>query len=287
MIGRAMRTKALQEKQIPGKRACHGGRRHPMIQGHEAAIVGKREREQIDVRDLVMTEHAWPVDDSPRSQRNVIGPERMIQPRADAGEFLRDDLEPDRTEFAVAREIQDADDAVLHEWASGNLELAPFDESQRLRMEYVRLVEQCNPDVDVQQMAQALHPFLVHQRPHVFGRDDLAARRQDGVSGLWLRQNSSRLALRFDAVAGETRNRFAERNAFASGVRTSVSGNVVVERKCGPHAGSIASMHHFRNNASFSHHGVNVASRVGGGVDALVEASFKVTPPGMGAEVPE
>ena len=135
MIGRAVRTKALQEKQIPGKRAYHGGRRHPMIQGHEAAIVGNGEREQVDIRDLVVTEHARPVDDSPRSQRNVVGPERMIDTRADIGELLRDDLESDRAEFAVAREVQDADDAVLHERTGGNPELAPFDESQRLRME--------------------------------------------------------------------------------------------------------------------------------------------------------
>lgn len=250
MIGRAPRSRALQEKQIPGLRAHHGGRRYPMIERHEAAIVGNSKREQIDIRDLVVTQDARPVDHSSRAQRNIVGPERMVRLRADVGEFVRDDLESDRPELTVTREIQDADDAVLDERARGDPELAPFDEFQRLRMEYVRLVEQCNPDVDVQQMPHALQPFLVHQRAHVFGGNDLAARGQDGVSGLGLRQNRLRLALRPDAVAGQTRNRFTQRNVFALGMCASVSRNVVVESKCCPHAVSLASTHHFRIIAS-------------------------------------
>ena len=57
--------RSLQEQQIPGARPHDGGRCNPMIQCHEATVVDDRERQQIDVGDLV-----WP---STRCQLTMPG----------------------------------------------------------------------------------------------------------------------------------------------------------------------------------------------------------------------
>lgn len=261
----------LQAQRMPIGGTDDLARRDPMIERDQASVVHDGERQQAEVRDLVVSRDPRPVHHARCAQRDIVRPERVVDGRTDFGDFLRDDFEADRPELAVAGQIEDADNPILDERARRGLDATTFDERQRLPVENVCLVEQRHPDVDVQEMAQ-LDPFLVHQMADVIGCDRLVAGRQQGEAGLRLGQRRVGPTLRHDALPGETRHDLAERQVFVPRLRARTGDDVVVEGKRGSHRLARASTLRFRINASkvSARHGTNPIR-----ADALVDAVKK------------
>ena len=121
-----------------------------MIQGNKAALARHRQCKQVNVRDLVVTQHTVPVDASFCSQGHLVWPKLVIKISADLLELVLDRLKSSRPQPAVARQIEDTDHPVFNDWTSGNLDLAPLRKRQGLGVVDVCFIEQRDPYIDVQ-----------------------------------------------------------------------------------------------------------------------------------------
>lgn len=121
-----------------------------MVQGNKAALARHSQCKQVNIRDLVVPEHAVPVDTGFCSQRHLIRPKLVVKISADLLELVLDRLKSCRPKSAVARQIENADHPVFNDWASGNLDLAPLRKRQGLGVVNVCLIEQCDPYIDIQ-----------------------------------------------------------------------------------------------------------------------------------------
>ena len=101
----------------------------------------------------------------------------MVKLSANGIQFLTDRLKPDGAEFAVSGQVKNANNTILNQRASRHFQSGPFDKRQRLRVKDMRLIEQCDPDIYIQQITHALNAFLIHQGTHMLRRDDLRASR--------------------------------------------------------------------------------------------------------------
>jgi len=101
----------------------------------------------------------------------------MVKLSANGIQFLTDRLKPDGAEFAVSGQVKNTNNTILNQRASRHFQSGPFDKRQRLRVKDMRLIEQRDPDIHIQQITHALDAFLIHQRTHMLRRDDLRASR--------------------------------------------------------------------------------------------------------------
>lgn len=69
--------------------AAHGSEGDALIEGDEAAAVFYRQREQMQIGDLVVAVHAVDVDGSVIAQGDIVGPEFMIEGVAGMTKCLR------------------------------------------------------------------------------------------------------------------------------------------------------------------------------------------------------
>ena len=105
--------RGLQQQQVPGAGANNGTQGYPVVERHQTAQVGHRQRQQIYIGDLVVPEHPCPVDQTFGAQRNAVRPERVVEIAANLAQFVAHRLEADRTKPAVSRQIQYPYDAVF------------------------------------------------------------------------------------------------------------------------------------------------------------------------------
>lgn len=128
----------------------------------------------------------------------------MVKLSANGPQLLTHRFKTDRAKFAVSREVENANNAILNQGASCHFQSRPFDKRQCLRVKNVRLIEQCDPDIHIQQIAHALNAFLIHQRTHVLRSDDLRARRQQCIFAIELWSGKVRDVLHTNSITRQT-----------------------------------------------------------------------------------
>lgn len=111
-------------------------------------------RQQIQIGNLVMTQHARPVDKTTGAQRQAIGPEFVVQIAKNFAQFVADLVKANGAKFAVARKIQNANNAVFHQGAARNFQVSLLKKSQHAQMVDMRLIKQRYPYIDIKQKAQ-------------------------------------------------------------------------------------------------------------------------------------
>lgn len=135
------------------RRAAHRAHRNGLVERHQASVVLDRKGQQVHVGDLLVAANPRPVDRAVVAQREVIGPERVVQFRAGALQLAAYTVQAEGADPSVGRKVQDADHAVLDQRTGRDLQARFGKQGIRARRMHVRIVEQGHPDVDVEQQA--------------------------------------------------------------------------------------------------------------------------------------
>ena len=105
-----------------------------------------RRREQVDIGDLLVPMHTREVDMGVVAQRNIIGPELVVELGAGLAQALPNEAQTDGTSAAGVRQVQGPYHAVLDQRTGGDLDAWLADESVGLRRRHVRIAEQRHPE---------------------------------------------------------------------------------------------------------------------------------------------
>ncbi len=116
------------------------------------------QREQVQVGDLVVALDPREVDAGVVAQSDVIGPELVVERAAGFAEACADPLHRQPAGAAVGRQAHHPDHAVLHHRATGDLGVVGVDEGLGPRRELMGIVEEGDPDVDIEQRTRAQMP---------------------------------------------------------------------------------------------------------------------------------
>ena len=108
----------------------------------------------------------------------------MVKFGANGLKFVAHGLDTNRSVAAVGGHVEHPDHTVFYQWTTGNLNLGLTHQREGLRMVHVRLVQQRDPDIDIEQVAHGSDALLVQQIANMFGRDDFIACREQRVLAL-------------------------------------------------------------------------------------------------------
>jgi hypothetical protein len=131
--------------------ALDAGQRNGLVKTGQAATPVHGQRQQVEVGDLVVTLHALEIDMAVVAQRDVVGPELVVQRRAGLLQPFTHPLYRQAAVAPVAGQTHHADDAIFDQRAGGDLHAALFDEGVGAVRELVRVIEQRHPDIHIQQ----------------------------------------------------------------------------------------------------------------------------------------
>ena len=110
-----------------------------------------REREQIQISDLMVAVHAVEIDGAVIAQRHIIGPELVVERRAGARQLCVFALQPQRAAPAIAGLVKHADYTICHQRAGRDGNARRFEQRVTLCRCDTGIVKQRYPDIDVQQ----------------------------------------------------------------------------------------------------------------------------------------
>ena len=96
-----------------GTGATHSIERNTLIEGGQRTAMFDRQREQIQVGDLIVAVDTIDVDGAVVAQADMVGPEFMIEGPAGVDQLRAHALQAECTTAPVAREIHDADNGVF------------------------------------------------------------------------------------------------------------------------------------------------------------------------------
>lgn len=77
-------------------RADHGGWPNSLIEGHQAAVISDRQRQEISIRDLLRPEQLAVGEHLDIGKADIVGPEAMVLSRLRHAKALQDCGEPRR-----------------------------------------------------------------------------------------------------------------------------------------------------------------------------------------------
>ena len=79
---------ALQQQQVVSCRADNRAQHHAVIQRGKATLMGNSQCQQINIGDLVVAQHAGPIDKAVGPQGERVWPERMVKVGANRLKFV-------------------------------------------------------------------------------------------------------------------------------------------------------------------------------------------------------
>jgi hypothetical protein len=108
------------------------------------------QRKQIQVGDLTMSKYPAPIDQAIGAKTDIVWPQLVINIATGQRHLGAHGFKSSGSAMTVGRQVQHAQDAVFHQRAGCDLQLGFLKERKRSIVVYVRIVQQCNPDVDTQ-----------------------------------------------------------------------------------------------------------------------------------------
>ena len=112
--------------------------------------------QQVEVGDLVVALNPGEVEEIVVAQGNIVRPEGMVQHAAGFAQPFAHLRNAQSAAAALVGRTQDANDAVFHQWAGRDLYARLGNEGVGAFREPVRIIEECDPDVDVEQGAHGV-----------------------------------------------------------------------------------------------------------------------------------
>ena len=238
----SMDGQSSNHRQMRHASAAHGARLDAPVKRHQAPTVAHRQRQQIYIGDLPVSQHPLPIESADLQQAHVVGPELVFGAGRRLGQALRHLSSGQCT--GIGRLRQDADAAVLSDRARRpartNFTLQPRGCQPVVD---VPCVEQSDQHVDIEQRAHlsALHAtsdaFSVAQRVDLVVGDHRAARRKrtEATHGGRSRLGLCARCLARQSLAQQLRHHLAGRQVLPARQLFGGVQNVIIDVHRGSH----------------------------------------------------
>lgn len=110
-----------------------------------------RQREQIGIRQLVVSEQVGEIDPAVVAQAHIVWPERVVEAGTDLGQLVAHRFESQWANIAVSRRIEHPPDTLLDQRTGCDFQAAPCEQRPRTVIEHMVIVKQRDPHVEIAQ----------------------------------------------------------------------------------------------------------------------------------------